>query len=313
MRYKNSSTSGLQSPSAGITEPSTPWNWIRTLPSIILLVAATGKIWFAPQLLAGNGLLSSKTMLFGAIFVEMTASVIIAFCRTDTSWLTATLTFSALACFATYSWLTGQECNCFGSTIGSQVTLPLDLFVLVVCWVTRPPITNRGLVQLRRTLLALFLGGVTTGIAGYRVSSMFHGNSFDYLFVDMLQDQPWPVGESFHPDLKVLQEGTWVVLLIREDCKHCRSLVEMNFFDPEGHRKNARIATFLLSDSIWYIGIDRISLEHSREMIDWKGDDPFFPSPAIFILKDGIVRGGEDGDEAEAFVENRLNEFLSQL
>jgi len=126
-----------------------------------------------------------------------------------------------------------------------------------------------------------------------------------YLLADSLVGQQWPIDSRYDSQLKVLEEGNWLVLVVRYDCDHCRELVETEFENPERHRAQERTAVFIAGKTIWPFTFDHVSMSPSAVgEIDWNTSEPFVASPAVFTLKNGQVTAAADGDASTEFLQN---------
>lgn len=128
-------------------------------------------------------------------------------------------------------------------------------------------------------------------------------SDIEFLLADSYVGKPWPVTDDFHPDLKALENGSWLVLIVRSDCKHCRELLERYFSDPAVRPDDARTAIFVAGSSSWPFQFDRVTVPvTSGEFVQWDSQEPFVAGPAVFLLSDGIVVAAADGQNSDAFV-----------
>ncbi|XZE18154.1 hypothetical protein SH449x_003438 [Pirellulaceae bacterium SH449] len=256
-------------------------------------------------------MLSSWWLLVVAVATETFAGVFILVGPALWSWRVAMVFFALLACFASYSLWTGQDCNCFGSKIGSNVTLPLDLIILLLGGLFPP----RPCPSTPQNRLPRALGYSTTAAVVLSVGLTLSATSartddpLQFLLADSMLGKEWPLTKQHHAAFADLEQGRWLVLLVREDCAHCRELVQTYFTDPTSYRKNERIAMLVSQNGQWHIWFDQVSWNHSDQRIDWHGAEPFFSSPAVFSLENGIVVEGADSDKATVFVQDRLGRF----
>jgi len=111
-----------------------------------------------------------------------------------------------------------------------------------------------------------------------------------------------------HPSLAKLDEGSWMVLVVRQDCEQCRKLLEKHFADPHAHRPNERTAVFVAGATSWPFMLDKIAIESSSNTsITWLGEEPFVASPAIFLIENGRVVKASDGEDADGFLEELMS------
>jgi hypothetical protein len=281
------------------------WKFIRILPGGILMVAAMAKVVWAPQLLQSQGLLSSWWLLVGAVFGEMCSGIFIIWGPLFWSWRATTVIFAFLATVAGYSLWTNQECNCFGSRIGSNVTLPLDLAILLMCGLFVPRKCDYQSARSFGAVIssALVVATALTVVLTIRAMNAPTHDPIAFFLTKSMLKKEWPLGRRHHPELSKLEEGRWLVLLVREDCGHCRNLMERLSANPNLLVNEKRIATLVSRDGEWHLWIDQVSMDPSEHRIIWGGSEPFFSSPAAFVLMDGIVIQGEDAGEAEQLVE----------
>jgi hypothetical protein len=284
------------------------WKFIRILPGGILMVAAMAKIVWAPQLLHSQGLLSSWWLLMGAVFVETFAGLFIAWGPLICSWRATMGIFGFLAIVAGYSLWTNQECNCFGSRIGSNVTLPLDLAILLMCGLFAPRKCDNQSARSFGAVIssALVVATALTVVLTIRTMNAPTHDPIAFFLAKSMLKKEWPLGRRHHPELSKLEEGRWLVLLVREDCVHCRNLMERLSANPNLLGNDKRIATLVSRDGEWHLWLDQFSMDPSEHKIIWSGSEPFFSSPAAFLLEDGIVVEGEDAGKVENLVEALL-------
>jgi hypothetical protein len=261
--------------------------------AILLVTAAALKAWNAPAVMAKDGLLSSKWVLMAAIGLELAVAVLILSMRDRIAWWLTVGLFSIFIVAASYSIIFGAECNCFGvDRLGAWFTLPVDVCVLAIAMFLRSDAYSRGerRVQLPSVLAmaAIFaLAGV--GFAEFRNMSTSNMKRLEYLLADEMLAKPWPITEKFHSDLKQLESGKWLLLILRPDCDHCRELVEEHFQDPAWHRPGERTAVFLAGSDEWSFRFDYVSMEPSDTRIRWERGEPFVASPFVVQLSNSIV------------------------
>jgi hypothetical protein len=112
-------------------EPSTvrlsPWILFCTIVATLLVTAAALKAWSSPVIIAKEGILSSNWVLMAAIGLELAVAVLIVILRDRIAWWLIVGLFSVFLAAASYSIISGAECNCFGvDWLGSWFTLPID-------------------------------------------------------------------------------------------------------------------------------------------------------------------------------------------
>lgn len=295
----------------------------------ILAVAVFGKVQNAPAILSGDSLLSSWLILRMAVTVEIFVAACILFATRRTVWVMVVSLFSTFTVFATYEMLVGGGCQCFGRSLPSWMSLPIDIVVLgvmigsrkmwrtdVLCHteVTRLLSTSRNVLNqsLRRDVVAVATAVVTTVSVGSQVlPSLKIGREtgmqpdLRFLLAEGWIGQPWPINESFNESLSSLGSGEWLVLIFRVDCEHCVALVqELAKARAIEAERNARIATFVAGSDSWAVHLDDVSVARTGNVqVTWpRGTEPFVASPAAFMLDSGTIQDARDGKECREFV-----------
>ncbi len=281
------------------------WDTFRWIPICVLFAGATFKAWYAPQIVAGSGLLSDEWFLLTVVFVEAAAAVLILASPRPLAWRLTIALFATLSCAAAYALWTGQDCDCFGKGIGPRYTLPLDLGILLLALACMPkPLADDQARQIKRALvMANGVGFLFAGVGLVYTQSAELNDPIQFMLADSMIDQRWPLTEEYHPDLEALRTGQWMVLVVRHDCSHCRELIETYFDEPRPRSAQERFATFVAGESTWPFVLDRVALDLAdAPTIAWPEDEPFVASPAVFILNDGTVVQAADGNDADDFV-----------
>ena len=122
-----------------------------------------------------------------------------------------------------------------------------------------------------------------------------------------LVDTRWPLDDRFHDELKALQTGRWMVLIVQRDSKPGQDLITRHFSDPRTHRTGERTAVFLADESEWSFRFDSIVNEtNGDDSFRWPGTEPSVTEPAVFVLNDGVVVRAADGSEADEFLQDLL-------
>ena len=302
----------------------TAFHWPLRFPiAALLLFAAAAKVVNAPIILAGDGLLASRPLLLAAIAFEAAAGMYLLIGNERRAWLLALGTFSVLAASAGYAVVAGKDCNCIAKQISPHFMLVLDVAVLLLAlWFrpTRPsaaasapaaPVQSPNeLSQLRATkrtkattaLVCSTFAALFAGVATARLAVQFTDDSLDYLIADQLIGKRWPIDSRYHPDLKALESGRWMVLIVRPDCEHCQELISDHFPNPHWHRPNERTAMFAAHNGKWAFQFDTIALNLSgHTAIHWR-NDPYFASPVVCLLDDGAVVDSASGGDASGFI-----------
>ena len=279
------------------------WGLFRVVVGLVLVVAAIFKTMNIAEILAADGLLSSRTMLLAVIGLESGIGVYVLIGSMSSTWIIAFATFGALAASAAYALISGKTCNCFGGSIGPRLTLPMDLVVLGLIACSRPELSNDRKFSKRTLSCSLLAGVCLVAVATHYERSIDIGNPIEFLLADTVVGKRWPLGATFHRDLEELDHNDWMVFVLRHDCEHCIDMVSRYFANPKFHRPNERTAVFVAGRNNWLFELDRISLDvKTGTEISWNSE-PFVASPAIFLLSNGNVVDGADGREADELLQ----------
>lgn len=282
------------------------WSAYCVAVASILIVAAGMKAWNAPKMLATDGLLADEWLLPMAIAIEAGVAVLIVGLSPRLARILIVGLFGCFAVVATYSLLSGTECNCFGGDwFGARFTLPMDVCVLFGAWLLAPKANKQEkssrLIPSTTLGLSALAMAVGVGVFEYRKAYSKFSEKLEYLLADELVGKPWPITEVYHPDLAELRVGKWLILILRPDCEHCRELVEDHFQDPNWHPPGMRTAVFLAGSNRWTFNLDHVSLVPDENSIHWEDGEPFVASPALFQCVEGIIGNASDGVSSEAF------------
>lgn len=347
---------------------------IRIGIAALLLVAVFNKIDSARILVAGDSMLSHPVLLLAAIAIESFAIGFLLLSKPKHAWWVAFSLFALFTPIATWAWFSKTDCGCFGKPELSWLSLPMDLFVLILLLMTRRFWRNECLDSLhvsskfnlellsknshirsnemafatignaaveasdnapsrgermmegyperyedslisesrkgfsalsQRTVLGLCCCAAVVGLGlGYfSLNKSAAEDTIPFLLADELTGKVWPRLEQYEPQLKVLRQGDWLVLVVRGDCEHCQSLV-----GSLGHRNLEelpfRVLTLVAGGNKWPIVFDRFAIDVVAEhYIDWgTHSEPFVASPAVFKIQNGSVVGAQDGENADSFV-----------
>lgn len=289
----------------------TLWNTLRWVVATILFVAAGFKVANVTEILATEGLLSNRALLYLTVGLEATLSVFVVTARARWAWLATVASFSIFAVISAYALFSDTDCNCFGTLIGPQVTLLLDVAIVLAAIVCRPSADQVQSHDLkpRRAIsnLAIGIGLAFALVAGThwqdgRNTSGENSQTLQFLLADEQVGKAWPICEQRHPALSDLRDGRWLILVVRHDCDHCRELIARFFSDPLRHRTGERTAVFVAGSPTWSFQFDHVSLETDpNHQINWPAE-PFVASPAIFVVEDGTVRDAADGSDSDDFL-----------
>lgn len=310
MRLFTRQKAGCAGAGTGFTDRK--WYYARYAIAVILLFAAAAKIVNSVEILAGDGLLSARPMLLAAIGLESAVAGFLLCGNPFWTWVATLATFVVFSGASAYAIATGQDCNCISHAIGPKVMLPFDLAVLALVWWLRPA----ARASWNRRLMREITGSVGLGILVAGSTSLYDppqkSNPLQYLVADMLVGQRWPLNATMNPELAALDKGNWMVLIVRRDCEHCRELIAKHFVDPHRHRPNERTALFVAGESEWPFQFDEIAIDFRvKHTIGWPVAEPFVASPGVLLIKNGIVRQGEDGMDADAFLRDAMSMSVS--
>jgi hypothetical protein len=282
------------------------WPFAKTATAILLGSAAIVKVLGFNEILLSDGLLSSRHALLAVIVIESAISVFVLLADRWASWLVASITFGTFSVIAGWAWLSDQACNCYGATFGPGLVFVTDAVVLTLLTLVRVP---RERVSRLKPLCVAGLGGLTVGV-GVLLSNppAVFSDPLQFLVPESLVGHPWPIDESWHSELSRLQEGEWLVVVLRTDCPHCVELINNHFTEDDGTTPNAgQAVVFVSGQRRWPFQFDRISLNPTGDTsILWPSDAPFVACPAVFVIRDGIVIDAADGKESDPFLQSQL-------
>jgi hypothetical protein len=262
------------------------WGSLRIAIAMLLLIAAGAKIRDITRILAGDGLLSSQPLLMVAIGIETALAVYLLIGDRRWSWRLTIALFSAFAVTSGYAWATGQDCNCIDQQIGPGWMLLIDITVLVLAWQARPQhhlysegsnaamagqaiVGSHATADPNRTSAVLLpiifsiVAGTLSITAAQRRHESFSAESnsgqIEYLIPELLIGKRWPLDSRVHPDLKSLETGNWMVVIVRRDCQHCQEFLDKHFAELTWHRAGERMAVFVAGSDRWGYRFDHIS------------------------------------------------------
>lgn len=295
-------------PSEG-TRPG--WNQFRWVVAAVLFTAAVSKIVNMPQILAGGGLLGTMPRLLSAAAFEAAAATCLIVGNRFWSWLLTLLTFTVFILSAFFAVATHQSCDCFGKRLEPESMVVIDTVVLLLTAFMRPK-TRQPAGRLLPQLTTVAVAGVLVAGAGYwRYEGVMTSERSKYLVVGRLLGNPWPITADLHPRLSELSSGRWMVLVILQDCEHCRDMVDRYFSDPQRHRAGERTAVFLFARDTqpWRFQFDRVTLDEPMDgLLKWPNGEPRVVNPAVFLLDNGIVVDAAEGTASDPFLSSLLAE-----
>ena len=287
------------------THNSAAWRWLKRFIASLLGIAALLKTLTSTQILASDGLLSATVLLFTVIGLEVALVVYLLTATSRRAWLATMATFSLFVPVALYALIFGRDCNCFGSSMGAELTLPLDMVILTLAWWFRPvPVDVSSLPVLHQVPVAVVTGLLSAvGAFGFYQMESRPDNPA-YLLADSIINERWPISGRSHSALQPLDRGEWLILVVRVDCDHCRELVRTCFSDPQRQPSGLRTVVFLAGETDWPFQLDHVSLQISHaQAVTWLNEPPFVASPAVFVLRDGIVVDAADGRDSDQLLE----------
>lgn len=289
------------------------WRWLRYVIATVLFIGAGAKIANWIQIVAGSGLLANRMLLLGVIGLESAVATYLCLASKINSWRLAVVTFTILACAASYALATGQDCNCIVQAVKPQFMLSLDLGILALAVWYRPssPYSTHDTHSLANLAVCFMIGGLFVAGAMFReytAAQQPHASDgpVEFLIADILVNKPWPLNSRFYPRLESLETGKWIVVIVRRDCTHCEKLIA-DYFSSSAKTRGRRTAVFVAGAAQWAFQFDRVAMDvDDRFSIHWPHDEPFVPTPAVFLLEDGRVIEAADGDESDEFCRSIL-------
>ena len=181
--------------------------------------------------------------------------------------------------------------------------LPMDIATLVAILASRPALNWRPAPNLNFVLLSCGIGVAGVLFAQARDQTADTSDPLEYLVAEMMVGKPWPLTESFHPELAATCEGRWLIFILRHDCEHCREMADQHFADPAAHRPDERTAVFVSGRNSWPFQFDAVTFQPKGDRtVVWEAGEPFVASPAIFVIEDGIVVLAADGQESDGLM-----------
>jgi len=281
------------------------WKSLSLIVSTILLLAAGVKAVSFTLITAAEGPLSAPLVLYSVIAFEAGLAIYLLLGDRYLSWLLTLITFCVFGLVSGYSIWSGRDCNCFAELLEPRWIFAIDLTVLAL-------VVGVGLLEdlrfQRITAVPIgisLLGGFCAVLITIGVDRAIHlSNPRLMLTASSLANQPWPIDSRVHPALEPLSRGRWTIVVLRHQCTHCRQFVSTYFSDPKAHQDQERTAVFIAGSNGWRFQLDYISINIPEpRRIRWKTGQPFVVSPSVFILRDGVVVAGCDGEELDEFMQ----------
>jgi hypothetical protein len=287
------------------------WKQFRFAVAALLLTAAVVKIFNVPEIFAGGGLLATKLRLVAVIGFEGAAATFLIIGNRYWSWLLTLTTFAVFVASAMYALATDQACNCFGEQVSPETMVVVDTVVLLLTVCFRP--RDRRLTSVstvRQLTVTVIAGALFATLAAVQYEALLHSEDSRLLLADARIGKPWPLDAQKHPQLKALETGRWMVLIVDRECGPCRNLLTHHFGDPATHPQGERTAIFVFAgrSNPWQFQFDRVALDFSNnDFVSWPDLKPVVASPAVFLVVDGIVVDAAEGKWTDSFIRSALN------
>jgi len=288
------------------------WKRFRFVVAAVLLTAAVVKIFTIPEIIAGRGLLATQPRLVSVIGFEAAVATFLIIGHRFWSWLLALSTFAIFVGSALYALSTDQACNCFGAMVDPEAMVIVDVAVLLLTAFSRPrdgQLTTDGMF--RHLVVAGALGGVLATLAAFQYQALLRNEDSRIMLPEARIGKPWPLTAEMHPKLRALETGRWMVLIVKQDCPHCRDLITELFSDPAAHPPGERTAVFVFTDGNdeWQFQFDRVAHDLSgSDLVRWTQGPPLVSVPVVFAVVDGVVEDAAVGDEADSLIRSALEQ-----
>lgn len=287
------------------------WEQFRFAVAALLLAATFAKIFNMPQILIGGGLLGTMPRLVAVAAFEAIAAAYLIVGNWFWAWLLTLTTFIIFVTSAVYAIATNQSCDCFGEQLAPETMVIIDTVVLLLTFFLRPRswrMNSRSLI--RQLTIVAVVGGLVAAMTVGRYEGLVRNERSRLLLAELLVGKPWPLNGQMDPQLADLSSGKWMILIARQDCGHCRTLVAEYFADPETHRPGERTAVFVFGgdDERWRFQFDRVTLDLSDNAVfTWTSGQPYVVNPAVFLVDNGIVVDAADGADTDQFIGSSLS------
>ena len=209
----------------------------------LLIVAGVLKGWqLLTEPIANNSIWTWRPFMVLQVDFELALGIwLLSGLFKKAAWLAALLCFSVFSAIMLYKGLSGAEsCGCFGSVhVNPWVTLfAIDLPALIALSIFRPALLFKRKAESIRALahefftplpsipqftittcLALLILGVTTPILAFNKPAKITAS------YEVLEPETWVGGKlpilEYIDIGKLLETGTWLVLLYHHDCPDC--------------------------------------------------------------------------------------------
>jgi hypothetical protein len=226
-------------------------------------------------------------------------------------WFVTIGVFSLFAVMTALEAISGKDsCNCFGAVnVRPIYTMFLDLVaVAALLCMGCPPREESGQSGARRRAIAaaialLWLSTIT--VFWITRPAIAAGAAFGKPGDSIILEPSRWVGQSFslaqHIDIgSSLQQGRWIVLLVRHDCRRCAGAVEQYLALVSARQDQPRVAVIEMAPysdaddpAYWELpkSVPSGRLDQTR---DW-----VVTTPVVAVIRDGRVIAGAEGDAAE--------------
>ncbi len=298
----NPESEATLTPASGDSSFPSGFRSLQIAVAFLLIVAAVSKLMRFVEIVSGDGVLSDPWLLRTVASVEALISVFILL--GPPIWVRRIIfvVFGGFIFITSYAILTQRDCNCIAQFIPPWGMLLIDICIFIWAVIVKPE--SRQILTTRTAVSFGVIVGSTFMVFAAQRSVIpvapVENEPIAYLLADSLIDQQWPLTSRQHPELKELEIGRWLVLVIRKDCDHCQQLVAEVFADPERHPPGVRTAMFVAGEDEWPFQFDRIAMDvRGDSRLAWSAGEPFVASPAIFHLNDGRVTKAADGQDAD--------------
>lgn len=298
--------------------------YIKWILSAVLLSAAGIKLISIDDLLRSDGILSSPTMLALAIGFEVAGAIAIDFLPRLHAMFTALFVCSMLGMTAAWTWVSNQDCDCFGLNTPSGLPLLVDVVCIsavVVCLARgehRWPQDERTLdiMSGRSVAIIASLVGLTAGAYAWMSAEQRrqHSNMPLLVGVELIGDEFFLLFDNRVSQVMSKSEE-WLVYFLRSDCSHCRELVRST---RQLDSREPRVMTVSVSDSVWTVIPDSLTVEPSGGTgeieITWESSEPpFVAAPTVVAIRSSTIVRVWSGDDVDELIENTYEKFYRQV
>lgn len=272
----------------------------------MLIIAAFGKAWDAPRIVASRGLLSNPSVLAIVIAFEVCAAATILCSSARYSRFIVIAVYTLLAIVSSVAILTGFECNCFGKNFGAWLTLPIDVAIVFSAFAVRPAAKRNVPTLGWKYFVSIGILGrlvlVSVGIT--RLHSV---QTNDVLSAKDMVGKELFLNSKLCAELATIEHGDWIVLIVRNNCAHCVE-VHSRFFQMLVARElSVRTVVFQAGRTEWPYVLDHVdrSFPNTTSMeVKWLNTESFVVAPAIFYVRNGRVVSAANGDDCDQWIVN---------